>query len=280
MSPKGYDKARDCMRMNHFLGQVVNAPKVMNQYSYNFLLYGEPSLTEPWGWNFFGDHLCLNCFLLGKQMVISPTFMGAEPNIIDEGPWKGLTIFTEEEEKGLDLMRSLPAGVRDAAQIYKLMKDPAMPEGRWHPADQRHLGGAFHDNRVIPYEGVRVSEFTAVQQKHLLDVAEVFLSYLPAGPLRERMSQLERHLPETRFAWIGGYGDEDTFYYKIHSPVAMIEFDHHSGVFLTNEEPWKCHIHTVVRTPNGNDYGGDLLRQHYSHVHPGHLPGGMKMSHG
>lgn len=280
MSPKGYDKARDCMRMNHFLGQVVNAPEVMNQYSYNFLLYGEPSLTEPWGWNFFGDHLCLNCFLLGKQMVISPTFMGAEPNIIEGGPWKGLTIFTEEEEKGLDLMRSLPAGVRDAAQIYKLMKDPAMPEGRWHPADQRHLGGAFHDNRVIPYEGVRVSEFTAVQQKHLLDVAEVFLSYLPAGPLRERMSQLERHLPETRFAWIGGYGDEDTFYYKIHSPVAMIEFDHHSGVFLTNEEPWKCHIHTVVRTPNGNDYGRDLHRQHYSHVHPGHLPGGMKMSHG
>jgi len=279
MSAKGYDKARNCMRMNHFLGEVVNAPKVMNQYSYNFLLFGEPSLTEPWGWNFYGHHLCLNCFVVEKQMVISPTFMGAEPNIIDEGPWKGLTIFTEEEAKGLELMRSLPSGVRDAAQVYKLMKDPAMPEGRWHPADQRHLGGAFHDNRVIPYEGVRVTEFTAVQQKHLLDVAKVFLSYLPPGPLRARMSQLERHLPETRFAWIGGYGDDDTFYYKIHSPVVMIEFDHHSGVFLTNEEPWKCHIHTVVRTPNGNDYGKDLLRQHYDHVHPGHLPGGRKVTH-
>lgn len=279
MSDRGYEKARNCMRMNHFLGQIVNAPKVMNEYSYNFLLFGEPSLSEPWGWNFYGHHLCLNCFILKGQMVISPTFLGAEPNIIDEGPWKGLTIFTDEETKGLNLMRSLPANVRDAAQIYKLMKDPAMPEGRWHPADQRHLGGAFRDNRIIPYEGVRVSEFNRAQQRQLLDVAEVFLSHLPPDPLRARMTQIEKQLPETRFAWIGGYGDDDTFYYKIHSPVVMIEFDHHSGVFLTNEEPWKCHIHTVVRTPNGNDYGKDLLRQHYEHTHPGHLPGGRTVTH-
>lgn len=279
MSETGYEKARNCMRMNHFLGQVVNAPKVMNEYSYNFMLFGEPSSTEPWGWNFYGHHLCLNCFVLQRQMVISPTFLGAEPNVIDEGPWKGLTIFTDEETKGLDLMRSLPAPVREVAQVYKQMKDPAMPDWRWHPADQRHLGGAFHDNRVIPYEGVRASEFTPEQKKRLLDVAEIFLSYLPPDPLRARMAEIERQLPETRFAWIGGYGDDDPFYYKIHSPVVMIEFDHHSGVFLTNQEPWKCHIHTVVRTPNGNDYGKDLLRQHYDKVHPGHLPGGRTVTH-
>ena len=47
----------------------------------------------------------------------------------------------------------------------------------------------------------------------------------------------------------------------------MIEFDHHSGVFLTNELPAKFHIHTIVRTPNGNDYGMDLLRMHYAEDH-------------
>jgi hypothetical protein len=31
--------------------------------------------------------------------------------------------------------------------------------------------------------------------------------------------------------------------------------------------PIREHIHTVMRTPNGNDYGKDLLRQHYS-AHP------------
>ena len=57
------------------------------------------------------------------------------------------------------------------------------------------------------------------------------------------------------------------FYYRIQSPVVFIEFDHHAGVFLTNAEPAKFHVHTIVRTPNGNDYGVDLLRQHYEKAH-------------
>ena len=28
-----------------------------------------------------------------------------------------------------------------------------LPEGRRHFADNLHLGGAFQDNRVVPYEG-------------------------------------------------------------------------------------------------------------------------------
>ena len=39
------------------------------------------------------------------------------------------------------------------------------------------------------------------------------------------------------------------------------------GVFLTNAEPAKFHVHTIVRTPNGNDYGIDLLRMHYEQAH-------------
>jgi hypothetical protein len=34
-------------------------------------------------------------------------------------------------------------------------------------------------------------------------------------------------------------------------------------VFLTNAVRSKFHVHTIVRTPIGNDYGFDLLRQHY-----------------
>ena len=54
--------------------------------------------------------------------------------------------------------------------------------------------------------------------------------------------------------------------------MIFIEFDHHAGVFLTNAEPAKFHVHTIVRTPNGNDYGIDLLRQHYENAphHGGH----------
>jgi len=46
--------------------------------------------------------------------------------------------------------------------------------------------------------------------------------------------------------------------------VILVEFDHQSGIIYDNDTPSRDHIHTVVRTPNGNDYGKDLLRQHYA----------------
>jgi hypothetical protein len=54
--------------------------------------------------------------------------------------------------------------------------------------------------------------------------------------------------------------------------VILIEFDHQRPVgmrhLLDQTMPTRQHIHTVVRTPNGNDYGKDLLRQHYAtHAH-------------
>jgi hypothetical protein len=55
--------------------------------------------------------------------------------------------------------------------------------------------------------------------------------------------------------------------------VVLIEFDHQRPANLRQlaadpSKPTREHIHVVVRTPNGNDYGKDLLRQHYaSHKH-------------
>jgi hypothetical protein len=261
MSARGFKKSVDCMRINHFLGELVNAAKVMNEYSYNFCLFGEPSLTEPWGWQYFGHHLCLHCLVIGPTMTITPTFMGAEPNEIDTGPYAGTTIFRDEERMGLSLMQSLPQAQRDRAQIYKLMKDPLMPEGRWLFSDQRHLGGAFQDNRIIACEGVRAEEMTRAQQRAIVDLVGAFIEYLPAGPLAARLAEVERHIGETYFSWIGSYGDDGVYYYRIQSPVIMVEFDHHSGIFLCNKDPERFHIHTLVRTPNGNDYGKDWLRQ-------------------
>ena len=52
-----------------------------------------------------------------------------------------------------------------------------------------------------------------------------------------------------------GYGDTDAFYYRVHSPVTLIEFDHQDGVVFDNVDPSRHHIHMLVRTPNGGDYG-------------------------
>jgi hypothetical protein len=71
----------------------------------------------------------------------------------------------------------------------------------------------------------------------------------------------------TYFAWVGSADETKPFFYRIQSPVLMIEFDHQKPVFIKGDKPTKKHIHTVVRTPNGNDYGKDLLRQHLEGHH-------------
>lgn len=80
LSESGYELARTLMRINGVLGDIVGLPALMNDYSYNFALYGTPSHTEPWGWQLFGHHLAVNCSVAVTQMVITPIFFRAEPN--------------------------------------------------------------------------------------------------------------------------------------------------------------------------------------------------------
>jgi hypothetical protein len=251
------------MRLNRFLGDLVGGSEVMGEWSYTFCLFGQPSTSEPWGWQLFGHHLCINCFVIGEQMVLTPAFWGAEPSYADHGPFAGIRLFADEERAGLALMRSFSAEQQRRAIVAHAMMGGDLPPGRRHFADNLHLGGAFQDNRIVPYEGLKAGDLGAAQRRDLLDLAARYLAPLPPGPLAARLVEIERHLPETHFCWIGGLAEESPFYYRIQSPVVFIEFDHHAGVFLTNAEPAKFHVHTIVRTPNGNDYGIDLLRQHY-----------------
>jgi hypothetical protein len=263
LSARGYEMSRDVMRLNRFLGDLVGGPAVLGEWSYIFCLFGAPSASEPWGWQFFGHHLSLNCFILGEQMVLTPSFMGAEPNYADTGPFAGIRLFQDEERAGLALMRSLSPDQQRRAIVAHSMVGGDLPPGRRHFADNLHLTGARQDNRIVPYEGITGGALTAPQRSHLIGLIDAYLAPLPAEPQKSRMAEIERHLAETHFCWIGGTAEDSTFYYRVQSPVVLIEFDHHGGVFLTNAEPAKFHVHTIVRTPNGNDYGLDLLRLHY-----------------
>jgi hypothetical protein len=266
LSTKGYDVTRNVMRLNRFLGDLVGGPAVLGEWAFIFCLFGAPSESEPWGWQLFGHHLCLNCFVIGRQMVLTPCFFGAEPNYADTGPFAGTRLFQDEERAGLTLMRSLSQPQQTRAIVAHSMMGGDLPEGRRHFADNLHLGGAYQDNRIVPYEGLRVSEMSALQRRNLMDLVAAYVAPLPRGPLAARLEEVERHLADTHFCWIGGFSETSPFYYRIQSPVIFIEFDHHAGVFLTNAEPAKFHVHTIVRTPNGNDYGIDLLRLHYQHA--------------
>ncbi|UQS25859.1 DUF3500 domain-containing protein [Amycolatopsis thermalba] len=260
LSPEGFRLVHDMMRINGFLGEVVGLASILNEFSYNVALYGEPDPVEPWGWQLFGHHCAVNCLVVAGRMVVSPVFLGAEPNEIDEGPHAGTTAYTDRIRLGTDLMAALPENQRRAAVVYERMVDPAMPPGRVHPGDERHLAGAFQDNRVIPVEGVRVAEMPAAARELVLAIVESFVSLLPEGPRAARMREVRSFLDETWFSWIGGHEPGDVFYYRVQSPVVIAELDHHCGVFLDYDTPKPFHIHTVLRTPHGNDYGRAYVR--------------------
>ncbi|MGY1737545.1 DUF3500 domain-containing protein [Geodermatophilus sp. SYSU D00684] len=262
LSPEGANLVHAAMLVNGFLGDVVDLPALLGEWSYNLALYGTPDPRAPWGWQLYGHHCAVNVLVVEGRMVVSPVFVGAEPDEIDDGPHAGVSgLFADRIAAGLAVMAVLTGEQRAAATVYERMVDPAMPPGRVHPGDERHLAGAFQDNRVIPVEGVRVADLPGDARQRVLDVVATFVALLPAGPRAARLREVEAHLDETWFSWIGGHGPGDVFYYRVQSPVVVAELDHHCGVFLDHATPQPFHVHTVLRTPHGNDYGRAWVRQ-------------------
>ncbi len=260
LSADGLKLTRDIMNLNRTLGELNDDNFAeYNEWLYWITVMGEPSADQPWGWQLDGHHLIVNYFVLGDQVVMTPLFIGSEPVIAEAGKYKGTAIMQREQDRGLALIRSL-SPEQQAKAIIETSKD-----------GNNNLGEAFSDNIVLDYAGIPASELSADARTRLLDLIGLYVHNLREGHARVRMAEVEVHLDETRFAWIGGTGDDAVFYYRIHSPVILIEFDHQRPVGLRHlvegRAPIREHIHAVVRTPNGNDYSKDLLRQHYERDH-------------
>ncbi|WP_166867760.1 DUF3500 domain-containing protein [Salinibacterium sp. ZJ70] len=256
-SPEGYDRLIEAMELNGFLGELVDLPTVMNARSYWFSIFGEPSLAAPWGFQLFGHHAAINFVTVGGRDVVAPCFIGAEPALTDTRP----PIFDEREKLAIELAQSFAPEQRAKAVVFESVLDPAMPEGRLHPADERHVAGAFRDNRVVPYEGIPVSEFTDGQRALLRQIVEDF-HLLLTGPQRAAtMEEFEAHLDETWFSWYGATDGSQPIYFRVQSPVIIAELDNHAGVWLSNTLPARFHVHSTLRLPNGNDYGKAYIQR-------------------
>jgi hypothetical protein len=253
LSARGFDTSRNIMRLNGYIAEVRNNFDEYGELLYHLTVMGTPSDRAPWGWQLDGHHLVINYFVLGDQVVMTPTFMGSEPVSASTGQYAGTAVLQDEQDKGLAFMRAL------TPEQWKTATIGAAKTGN------NALAQAFRDNLVLDHAGLRAKEMTAAQRDRLLALVQEYVGNMSAGHAKVRMDEVRRHLDDTWFAWIGGTGDADTFYYRIHSPVILIEFDHQLPVALPGPRvPGKAHVHTVVRTPNGNDYGKDLLRQHYA----------------
>ncbi len=263
LSARGYHQARTIMRVNQLLAEISGDAAAFGEWPYFLSIFGTPGGDEPWGWQLDGHHLCLNALVLDGRLVLTPSFMGAEPRDINSGNLAGTFLFGPEEAAGLSLIRALDSSQRERAILHSSIHEHDISPLLQNLFDGRMLAGAFHDNAVMPYQGITGSDLTDAQRRMLAEVAASFVGWAGDGHAAVKMAEVLSHLDETWFSWYGGYDEVEPFYYRVHSPVVLIEFDHHPGVVLDNETPTRHHVHTVVRSPNGGDYGADLLAQHH-----------------
>ena len=257
LSAKGLQLSKDIMKTDQTLKELNNGDPAYDEELYFFTLMGSPSPTEPWGWQLDGHHLIINFFILGDQVVMSPVFMGGEPIITTSGKYKGNTLFQDEQNLGLDFMQSLSKALQTEATLSTTK----------HNNDIK--AEASKDNITLNYEGLPVSKLNAENKEKLVHLITQYINNMKEGHHQIKVEEIMAYWDHTYFAWVGETTPDAVFYYRIHSPVVLIEFDHQAAVGVPNSSkgPVRNHIHTVVRTPNGNDYGKDLLRQHLEKNH-------------
>jgi hypothetical protein len=265
LSARGFELTRNVMRLNETLAELSDDHVFLGEWLYFITILGKPSATEPWGWQLSGHHAIINYFVLGDQVVMTPLFLGSEPVTATSGKYKGVSILQQEQNDGLDMLRALPESQRQQAVLT------------FSKTGNNNLTEAFKDNIVLDYAGLRTNELPSPARQRLRDLVRLYVSNMDDGHARVKMDEVDKHTDNTWFAWIGAAQPDSVFYYRIHSPVLLIEFDHQRPANLARfardaRKPDQQHIHCVVRTPNGNDYGKDLLRQHYlAHPHHDHV---------
>jgi hypothetical protein len=262
LSARGLKQTRDIMRLNETLGELNNNDfEQYGEWRYHITVMGQPSATEPWGWQFDGHHAIINYFVLGDQVVMTPHFAGSEPVIATSGKFKGTSVLQDEQNKALAFVNTL-----DAAQRAKAIVSAEKTRNN-------NLTEAWKDNAVVPVAGISAADLGPAQRRDLLNLIALYVGNMDDGHAKVKMADVEKHIAATTFAWIGKTDTDAVFYYRIQSPVILIEFDHQTPANLRHlaanpQAPNHEHIHVVVRTPNGNDYGKDLLKQHYTqHKH-------------
>ncbi|MBI3737374.1 DUF3500 domain-containing protein, partial [Candidatus Sumerlaeota bacterium] len=254
---RGYYKASAIMSMEAVLGEIEaregsgNSRITRDPGLYYFSIFGDPLPDHPWGWRVEGHHLSINITAAdGKLAASSPFFLGSNPHEVLDGPHKGLRILGAEEDLGRDLLKSLDDAQRGRAVISaEAPKDIFTTNQR-----KADLGG---EPKGLPYPAMNQD-----QQQRLRNLIDEYISNLHpylADLRREKISRMTgEQWSQTYFAWMGGPDKGQPDYYRVQTPLFLIEYD--------NTPNNANHSHTVWRDFNG-DFGLDLLAMHHARDH-------------
>ncbi len=239
LSTEGFEKVRRIVRADEILAQ--SSPRAARfgwtEDNYWFAVFGAPSVTEAWSWQFGGHHLAVNVTIDEGRMFLSPTFLGVEPATFVDGG-ETFAPLQAELEGGLALVRALDETQQAAAIVTDRPREV--------------YAGAGRDGVIPPTEGALVEEWPAAQQEMLVELIDLWVGMLPGAAAEARHAEIAPDLPETRFAWHGPVDGSGSVYYRIQGPRLLIEFSTQGNI---GDDAG--HNHSVYRDPT-REYGGTL----------------------
>src|SRR5687768_4496181 len=242
LSVRGYTTATQIIDLENVLRELERGSIARDPELYFVAIFGSPG-QGAWGWKFEGHHLSTNFTIVGdRPVVFAPAFMGANPAIVRDGPRQGLRPLRDEE----DVARELMAAFTDA-QRKEVIFDVTAPR-EMITAEKREA------NPLEP-GGLPMSAMTPAQKRILERLLDVYLGRMASELARTRLEALQQAgMDRITFGWAGGLEAGGPHYYRVQGPTFLIEYD--------NTQNNANHIHSVWRD-FANDFGRDLLRQHY-----------------
>jgi uncharacterized protein DUF3500 len=243
LSQQGYIKAVTIMSLDDVLRIMENDDgNRRNPEKYYFTVFGEPSDTGTWGFRVEGHHLSQNFTVVNGKVADTPSFFGANPAEVRDGPRKGLRTLAAEEDLGRDLLESLSPEEKKIAIVTPDAYKDILTEASRKAA----LAGQP--------SGLSAAKMSKKQFELLQTLISSYAQNVPEQLAQARMEQLKKAGTNVFFAWAGVGQRGGPHYYRIQTPTFLIEYD--------NTQNNANHIHSVWRDFNG-DFGLDLLAAHY-----------------
>lgn len=109
-------------------------------------------------------------------------------------------------------------------------------------------------------EGLPASALNPAQKALLWSLIGEYVDNQAEPVAAANKRKIERDgFAKVHFAWMGPVDRARSFYFRVHGPSILIEYDNTGNARLDRDSN---HIHSMFRDPS-NDYGEDLLRKHY-----------------
>jgi hypothetical protein len=274
-STPGYTKVVSVIAMEHVLRALTAAKHpasadLFDPGRYCFKVFGQPGDTGAWGWQLAGHHVSLNFTVVdGCYVSPTPSMLGSEP-----ATFGILAPLVDDEEIGYRFVNSLDPAQRASAIIHHRsppdiatritprIGEIERPDPVFPPEPEYALNEAERD--ILSYvrdgpKGLPGHAMLKHQLNALFAIVEAFAGRLPSDVAAAQLRNIERAgLENLAFAWAGSTSPGDRHYFRIQSPVLLIEHD--------NTQANGAHIHSIWRNP-ADDFGDDVLAEHYRQHH-------------